>query len=98
MRIDPNQGLQPAAETGTGSTANAAGGSTTSAELGNDQAQLSGSYAQVEALTAQAAELPETRNDRVESLRQLVDSGRYSPSPENVAGALLTFMVAGAAA
>ncbi len=66
--------------------------------LGEDQAQLSGAHLQVQALAAQASQLPEVRQERVSALRQAVESGNYSPSPEQVAGALLSHMMAEPAA
>jgi flagellar biosynthesis anti-sigma factor FlgM len=60
----------------------------TSSPLGQDQAQLSGLHLQVQALVAQAAQLPETTQDKINALRQAVNRGDYKPSPERVAGAL----------
>jgi len=93
MRIDPNFGLQQAPETNRNS-ASAAAVTTAGTGLGQDQAQLSGGHAQVAALAAQAAQLPEVREERVHALRQAVESGQYGPSPETVAGALLIHMTA----
>ncbi|HTS36837.1 MAG TPA: flagellar biosynthesis anti-sigma factor FlgM [Candidatus Solibacter sp.] len=93
MRIDANHGLQPTPENNR-TSASAATPSAAGA-LGEDQAQLSGAQAQVTALVAQAAQLPEIRQERVSSLRQAVESGRYDPSPESTAGALVTYMLAG---
>jgi flagellar biosynthesis anti-sigma factor FlgM len=51
----------------------------------------------VEALAAQASQLPEVRQERVQALREAVQSGRYDVNPEQVAGALLAHMTAGPA-
>lgn len=61
--------------------------------VGEDQAQLSGARTQVEALAAQASQLPEIRQERVESLRQAVGSGQYRPDSAKVAGALLNSLL-----
>jgi len=100
MRIDFNYVAQgtPEPERGSQSAASnspASGRAQTaqSAPLSEDQAQLSGAHVQVEALTAQAAQLPEVRQARVESLRQAVLGGAYHPEPEQVAQALMDHMI-----
>jgi flagellar biosynthesis anti-sigma factor FlgM len=99
MRIDSNQGPQPLSESNRSSSQNTVGASNVSSyAIGEDQAQLSGAHAQVEALAAQASQLPEIREERVLALRQAVASGRYAPSPEQVAGAVFNSMVSGLAA
>lgn len=93
MRIDLNQGPQAAPETSSGSSARASASSAaTPSAIGEDQAQLSSTHAQVQALTAQAAQLPEVRQERVQALRQAVESGRYRVNPQHVAGAMLAHM------
>jgi flagellar biosynthesis anti-sigma factor FlgM len=99
MRIDSNQGAQSAAETERpgaqgGAAANGASGA---GAIGEDQAQLSGAHTQVAAVAAQAAQLPEIREERVQSLRQAVSSGQYDAPPEKVASAMLTYLIAGPA-
>jgi flagellar biosynthesis anti-sigma factor FlgM len=101
MRIDLNPGPQPLPETDRGSAQNSrtAGSSTASSGLaGEDQAELSGAHAQVQVLVAQASQLPEVREERVQALRQAVQSGHYQSSPEKVAGAMFAHMIAGPAA
>jgi len=100
MRIDFNQATHPAAEPNQTSTQAATAGTQASLSGGvvEDQTQLSGAHAQVQALAAQAAQLPEVRPEKVQALRQAVGSGRYQVSPEKVAGALLTERIAGPAA
>jgi flagellar biosynthesis anti-sigma factor FlgM len=99
MRIDLNYGTQQVPE-GNPSVQNPAsnGGASQSPVIGEDQAQLSGAQVQVEALAGQASQLPEVREERVQALRQAVESGRYQPVSLEVAGAMLTYMVAGSAA
>jgi flagellar biosynthesis anti-sigma factor FlgM len=105
MRIDSNQGPQPLNESSAASSQNAVGASNSSSDaigpsyaLGEDQAQLSGAHTQVDALAAQAAQLPEIREERVLALRQAVESGQYSPSSEQVAGAVVDSMISAYAA
>jgi len=99
MRIELNYGPQSVPESNRSVAQNPASGSlpATSA-LGEDQAQISGAHLQVQALAAQAAQLPEVREERVQALRQAVQSGQYHPSREKVAGAILEHMIAGPAA
>jgi flagellar biosynthesis anti-sigma factor FlgM len=100
MRIDSNRGAQSAAETDRTSAQGgaAANNSSGAGAIGEDQAQLSGAHTQVAALAAQAAQLPEIREERVQSLRQAVSSGQYDAPPEKVASAMLTYLIAGPAA
>jgi flagellar biosynthesis anti-sigma factor FlgM len=89
-----NTSNAPAAENSTGSVA----GTTASAGFGEDQAEISGAHLQVQALAAQALQLPEVRQERVTALRQAVESGHYDATPEQIAGGLLGEMVAARAA
>jgi flagellar biosynthesis anti-sigma factor FlgM len=102
MRIDLNQGPQPSRRVTAGSAPNSAarGSSSASNALGGeeDQAQLSGAHGQVQALAAQASQLPEVRQERVHALRQAILGGQYPPSPDKVAGAVFEYMIAGAGA
>ena len=100
MRIDLNLGPQPLPETNrntpsTGVPASPSGGSALNRE---DQAQLSGSHAQVLALVAQASQFSEAREERIHILRQAIQSGQYQSSPEKVAGAIFEHLIAGSAA
>ncbi|HME36550.1 MAG TPA: flagellar biosynthesis anti-sigma factor FlgM [Candidatus Sulfotelmatobacter sp.] len=99
MRIDLNHEPQSVAESNRSSaqsTAAAAASVSASRVLGGeDQAELSGAHAQVQALAAQALQLPEVRQERVQALRQAVEGGAYSTSPEAVAGAMFAHMLAG---
>jgi flagellar biosynthesis anti-sigma factor FlgM len=60
---------------------------------GEDQTELSGVHVQVAALAAQASQLPELREERVESLRQAISSGEYRTDCGKVASALMTHLV-----
>ncbi|HVI08288.1 MAG TPA: flagellar biosynthesis anti-sigma factor FlgM [Candidatus Binatia bacterium] len=64
------------------------------AAFGEDQAELSGAHVQVQALASAALQFPEIRQEKVSALRQVVESGRYSPDPEQVAGALMDHLLA----
>lgn len=99
MRIDSNQGLQQVNESSTAGSQNGVGASSSSSYvIEEDQAQLSSTQAQVNALAGQAAQLPEIREQRVLALRQAVESGQYSPSAEQVAGAVFNSMISAFAA
>ena len=100
MRIDPNYGPQSAQESNRVSAQNSVAGGSSSANnaLGEDQAQLSGAHVQVQALAAQASQLPEIREERVHALRLAVESGQYRADPETTAGAIFAHMIVGSAA
>jgi len=100
MRIDLNYGPPPLPEA-RGNGAQSVG--VTNASAGNlldveDQAQLSGAHSQVQALVAQASQLPEMREERVLALRQAVEGGHYESNPEKTAGAMLLHRMGGSAA
>jgi flagellar biosynthesis anti-sigma factor FlgM len=100
MRIDLSLGPQPLPETNRGNTPGSGVPATSSAGAlgGEDQAQLTGSHVQVLALVAQASQFPEVREERVQSLRQAIQSGQYQSSPEKIAGAIFAHLIAGFAA
>jgi flagellar biosynthesis anti-sigma factor FlgM len=98
MRIDSNQSGQTVSEsnqrTASAQTAGSSfpGSGGLSVNLNEDQAQLSGTHELVQALVAEAAQLPEARQEKVSSLRQAVQGGDYNPDPEQVAGALFSHL------
>jgi flagellar biosynthesis anti-sigma factor FlgM len=95
MRIDLNHAAQPLPEssrTNQGPQPRASANSAAGSVLGQDQAQLSGAHVQIQALAAQASQLPEVRQERVQALRQVVQSGNYHPRPEDVAEAMMAHM------
>jgi flagellar biosynthesis anti-sigma factor FlgM len=113
MRIDSNAGLQNAGLPSSAAQAlpesaragndasvklNSSGAAAGSSAVGADQAQLSGFHLQVQALVAQAAQLPDPGPDRVSALRQAVARSTYQPDPQKVAGALFESLVANRAA
>jgi len=98
MRIDLNYGPQATNETAGRSTHSSAIPEQASEALGEDQAHLSRVPAQIQALTEQASQLPEIREQRVQALRLAVESGRYRPASEHVAAAIISEMTAGPAA
>jgi flagellar biosynthesis anti-sigma factor FlgM len=101
MRIDSNQGGQPVPESarpGASAQAAVSSSSTAGSAVNVDQAQLSGAHTLVQALAAEASQLPEVRQEKVSALRQAVQNGNYHPSPENVAGALFSHLLTARAA
>lgn len=97
MRIDSNQEAQRVSNserTSSQPPASVAPGSAgSSSALGEDQAQLSGFHLEVQAWVAQLSGLPETSQQKINTLREVVAAGRYQPSPDDVAGALFSNMV-----
>jgi len=98
MRIDLHYGPQQAAETQRNSAPEGTAVNSASRGPAEDHTQLSGAHIQVAALAAQAAQLPEVRQERVHALRQAVESGSYHADPEKVADALAAHMISGPAA
>ena len=101
MRINLNSEPQQVTESsrsGAQNTAPASSSLSANSALAPDQAQLSTVHAQVQALAAQAVQLPEVRQERVVALRQAVQNGSYRPSSEQVAQAVYVHMIAGSAA
>jgi flagellar biosynthesis anti-sigma factor FlgM len=98
MRVDLNERPQPFAETEVSSQERVTGtygASASDASAGEDQAEFPRVQAQVRALAAQAARLPEVRQERVQALRQTIERGLYCPGPARVAGAILEHMITG---
>lgn len=56
---------------------------------GEDKATLTLDRDSVSTLTSQAMEAPETRQDKIEALRQSISTGQYSVDPAQVADAIL---------
>jgi flagellar biosynthesis anti-sigma factor FlgM len=105
VRINLDQPPQTLVESGRSPSnvpANAQGSASASvvgsSSLGEDQAQLSGLHLQVQALAAQASQLPEVRQEKVSALRQVVLEGNYKPSADQVAQAIFSQMVVAPAA
>jgi flagellar biosynthesis anti-sigma factor FlgM len=100
MRIDPNQAAQSLPESSPASgqsLASAENRSSAGTPLGEDQAQLSGVHVQVQALAAQASQLPGIRQEKVDALRQAVLDGSYQPSSTQIAEGLFAHMAVQAA-
>ena len=98
MRIDLNERPQPFQETEVSSPERITGAHRASASdafAGEDQAEFSETRAQVRALAALAAQLPEVRQERVQALRQTIERGLYYPGSARVAGAILEHMITG---
>jgi flagellar biosynthesis anti-sigma factor FlgM len=96
MRIDGNQAAQPLPESGRTSNAGAANAETRSllsGAPGEDQARISDAHAQVQVLVAQAAQLPEIRQEKVNALRQAILGGGYQPGSSQVAEAVFLHML-----
>ncbi|MGA2417500.1 MAG: flagellar biosynthesis anti-sigma factor FlgM [Candidatus Sulfotelmatobacter sp.] len=95
MRIDLNVGAQSLPESNRSTSQGSVDGASAvpSHPLGEDQAQLSGTHLQVQSLVAQALQIPEIREEKVNSLRQAVLGGSYQPSPTQVAEAVFAHLV-----
>jgi len=96
MRIDGNQAAQRLPESGRSaypSPATSDARSSVGSPLGEDQAQLSGTLGQVQALAEQVLQFPEIREEKVNALRHVVQGGSYQPSPKQVADAVFAHML-----
>jgi flagellar biosynthesis anti-sigma factor FlgM len=94
MKIEVNYGSQAIADSKPTAGQNTRTKDTASSTVGEDEARLSGAHVQVAALAAQASQLPEVRQARVQALRQAIESGQYEASPEKVARAIMVHMMA----
>jgi len=92
MRINPYFGPQQTPETGRDKQISQANTTSARVEAAADQAQLSGAHTQVQALAAQASQLPEVREAKVNALRDAVRSGQYRSDPANIAHGLMSEM------
>jgi negative regulator of flagellin synthesis FlgM len=63
---------------------------------GEDRVSLSTAHGEVQTLTAQLANVPEVRTDRVTALQQRVQNGQYKPDSQKVADAMIAQQSAGA--
>jgi flagellar biosynthesis anti-sigma factor FlgM len=61
----------------------------TDATESGDRTTLTSGSVSVSSLVSQAMNSPEVRQDKVESLQQAVQSGKYQLEPENIAGAMI---------
>ena len=98
MRIDLHTAPHPLAEADRSRTQPSPNSSLNRVGAAEDQAQFCGAHIQVAALAAQASQLPEIREERVQALRRAVQSGNYVADPQNIAGAMLDQMISAAAA
>lgn len=101
MRINLNQAAQELPESARANNSSAAttdARASASGALGEDSAQLSGTHVQVQALVAQALQFPEVRQEKVNALRQAVQSGSYQPSAQQVGDAVFDHMLQNPAA
>lgn len=100
MRIDRNQGALALAEverSGSRSAASVNSQEAARSELGEDRAQLWETHRQTQALTVQALQLPEIRQEKVNALRQVVQDGSYQLNSDQIAEAVFARMVMPAA-
>lgn len=93
MRIDSYFGPQQASEAGRSQQHPTASSLSSRVEPQADEAQLSGAHVQVQALAAQASQLPEVREARVQALRDAVQSGNYRSSASSTAASMMTEMI-----
>jgi negative regulator of flagellin synthesis FlgM len=61
----------------------------TDATESGDRTTLTSGSVSVSSLVSQAMNSPEVRQDKVESLQQAVQSGKYQLEAENIAGAMI---------
>jgi flagellar biosynthesis anti-sigma factor FlgM len=96
MKIDPkvpaNSELQSdrVANTATGSVQGQARAASASQAQSEDTFQASGRHAEVQRLTAQAANVPEVRTEKVTPLQAKVQRGAYKPDSQKVADAIIS--------
>jgi negative regulator of flagellin synthesis FlgM len=86
MRIGLNAPHPPEISTDRASTSSA---STQSASATQQADKFSGDSVSLNSLAAQALQLPDVRQDKVDSLRQQIASGEYRVDPQKTADAML---------
>ena len=86
MRIDLNTHHTPEISTDRASTTSATAQSASAAPQAD---RFSGDSVSLNSLAAQALQLPEVRQDKVDSLRQQIASGEYQVDPQKTAAAML---------
>ena len=97
MRIDLHIRSGEATEasrTGSNQAAKSKAPAAEKATVQTDEARLSSHQARVRELERVARELPEFRQERVESLKTAVQEGRYQPPPDQVAEAMFSDAIA----
>ena len=92
MRINPYFGPQQTPETGRDRQTSQANTSAGRVDTQADQAELSGAHIQVQALAAQASQLPEVREAKINALREAVQSGQYRADAANTARGMMSEM------
>jgi flagellar biosynthesis anti-sigma factor FlgM len=94
MRIDLHVRSSEAAQTNRSSDSNTAGKGKSpavdKAAVQTDETRLSSHQARVHELERAAKDVPEMRQERVESLKAAIQEGRYQPPPEQVAEAMFS--------
>jgi flagellar biosynthesis anti-sigma factor FlgM len=90
MRIDLHVRSSGAAQTNRSTGSNAAGKGKSPAvdksAVQTDETRLSSHQARVHELERAAKDVPEMRQERVESLKTAIHEGRYQPPPEQGGG------------
>ena len=76
-----NEQIRPESESSTATTANS--------RPTSDQVNLSDRGATVRKLIDQSAQLPDVRQDRIDSLNSQIESGSYKPSATDIADAII---------
>jgi flagellar biosynthesis anti-sigma factor FlgM len=83
-RVPRNAGteqIHPESESSTATTANS--------RVTSDQVNLSDRGATVRRLIDQSAQLPDVRQDRIDSMNSQIESGSYKPSATDIADAII---------
>lgn len=98
MKIDPRVQLPGSTQTDSvknsqrpgGQSQGASGASATNAAAGEDTVNISRTHGDLQTLKAGLANVPEVRVGLVNALQLQVNSGRYAPSSEKIADAIIT--------
>jgi flagellar biosynthesis anti-sigma factor FlgM len=98
MKIDPRVQLPDSIQTDGvrnsrkpgGQSQGASGTSATNSAAGEDTVNISSTHGDVQTLKAGLANVPEVRVGLVNALQQQVNDGRYTPSSEKIADAIIT--------
>jgi negative regulator of flagellin synthesis FlgM len=89
MKIDVNSPTAPQMQAERSPKQTSASLAASGSSETDDRTTLNSSGNSIQRLTTQAMQSPEIRQDKVDSIRQAVDSGQYQVDPAKIADAMI---------
>jgi negative regulator of flagellin synthesis FlgM len=87
---DPQSDRVTTSSTKAAQAQNSESASSSSAATGEDTFSLSSTHGEVQTLTANLANVPEVRSQRVAALQQQVNNGSYNPDSSKIADSVIS--------